>query len=366
MIQRGSTANSRLIRASLRVFFAVALLALATAESCVIRSYDDISGCLSSTDILMQGPFTVPANKVVNMGSLNNGTRVTVSGTVSWANGTRSTYLFTLGGSGIVFDGTNGTFDGQGPQYWDGLGTNGGVRKPNFIKIQTKGGSYIKGLTVKNAPAHIVRVAASDTVFDGLIIDNSDGDQIVNGKTLGHNSDAFDVSATNVTIQNTKVHNQDDCVALQGDNIRFYNNYCYGGHGISIGSVSTGETVSNIHVKDCTLVSNTNGLRIKVNSGATGGYVRNVLWENIMMKQITTYGIVIEQDYLNGGATGHPTGGIPISNITALRVFGTVTAEAKNSVYILCANCTDFHFQDVAIRGMPGNCSGIVPLPKGC
>jgi hypothetical protein len=38
-----------------------------------------------------------------------------------------------------------------------------------------------------------------------------------------------------VTIQNSFVYNQDDCLAInKGTGITFKNNYCSGGHGISI------------------------------------------------------------------------------------------------------------------------------------
>jgi polygalacturonase len=43
------------------------------------------------------------------------------------------------------------------------------------------------------------------------------------GTSLGHNTDAFDVgSSDHVTVQNVKVYNQDDCVAVNsGTNLYF-------------------------------------------------------------------------------------------------------------------------------------------------
>jgi polygalacturonase len=88
-----------------------------------------------------------------------------------------------------------------------------------------------------------------------MILDNSAGDAPnarSGGLAAAHNSDGFDVSTTNnVIITDTFVHNQDDCVAItSGNNITVSNLYCYGGHGLSIGSVGgkSNNNVTNILV----------------------------------------------------------------------------------------------------------------------
>ncbi|KAK5695280.1 hypothetical protein LTR97_008786 [Elasticomyces elasticus] len=57
----------------------------------------------------------------------------------------------------------------------------------------------------------------------------------------------------------------------------------------------------------------------------------------ITLSGITKYGIVIEQDYLNGGPTGSPTSGVPITGLTISGVTGSVSSSATD-VYILCAS----------------------------
>ena len=83
------------------------------------------------------------------------------------------------------------------------------------------------------------------------------------GQPAGHNTDGFDISADSVTVENSVVMNQgeyypslslsrsyqyhlltydapDDCLAInRGTTITFQNNKCSGGHGISIGSISS-------------------------------------------------------------------------------------------------------------------------------
>lgn len=69
-------------------------------------------------------------------------------------------------------------------------------------------------------------------------------------------------------------------------------------------------------------------------SGATGS-VKKVRYEDITLKNIAKYGIVIQQDYENGSPTGKPTTGVPITGLTIKNVHGTVAAKGVN-VYILC------------------------------
>ncbi|KAI9332866.1 glycosyl hydrolases family 28-domain-containing protein [Zopfochytrium polystomum] len=336
----------------------------AAGSPCVINSVASAAACLSSTNILIQGPFTVPGDTTLDLSKLAAGTTVTVSGTVTWAKSstfTKDNFLFMLGGSGITFDGTGGTFDGNGQLYWDGQGANGGVPKPKMFRVTTTGGSTIKGITIKNTPIHCFSVGGSDTTFSGITVDNSAGD--AGG---GHNTDAFDVSATGITIQNCMVHNQDDCLAVNsGGGITFTGNTCIGGHGISIGSIASGKTVDGVTVSDCTIADSDNGVRIKTIFQATGGFVKNVKYSNIKLSNIAKNGIVIEQDYENGSPTGTPTGGIPISGVTLTNIAGTMSGGKE--VYILCAACTGFSFSGISITGgAAGSCTGVSPVPQGC
>ena len=58
------------------------------------------------------------------------------------------------------------------------------------------------------------------------------------------------------TIENSSIKNQDDCLAInKGSNIVFTGNTCSGGHGISIGSISSGVTVSGIVISNNNIVN---------------------------------------------------------------------------------------------------------------
>jgi polygalacturonase len=68
--------------------------------------------------------------------------------------------------------------------------------------------------------------------------------------------DGFDCSTNNLVIQDSVIHNQDDCLAInKGTNITFQRNSCTGGHGISIGSISSDATVNGIVIKDNVIIN---------------------------------------------------------------------------------------------------------------
>jgi polygalacturonase len=173
----------------------------------------------------------------------------------------------------------------------------------------------------------------------------------------------FGLSSTNNTkVRDSTVINQDDCVAVtSGNNILVTNMHCNGSHGLSIGSVGgkSNNNVTNISFTNSVVLNAENGVRIKTNSNTTGS-ISNILFENICVENISIYGIDIQQDYLNGGPTGHPTNGVTIQDITIRNVKGTATKEGRD-YYILCgdASCKNITIDNVDIRGggVPSACN---------
>jgi polygalacturonase len=151
-----------------------------------------------------------------------------------------------------------------------------------------------------------------------LTIDNSLGDKPNSasaGKAAGHNTDAFDVSTHDLVIEDSVIHNQDDCLALnKGTNITFQRNSCTGGHGISIGSISTGAVVQAVRILNNTIVnkydcpadnhksvtdnhSSDQALRIKTKADATSASVSDVTYSGNTATGTKKYGIIIDQSY---------------------------------------------------------------------
>lgn len=266
--------------------------------------------------------------------------------------------------------------DGNGQSYWDGLGSNGGVPKPNhFIVLKRMYRSTVTSLHIRNWPVHCFYINNNQNLLiRDITLDNSAGDapNFRSGDlAAAHNSDGFDISGSDyVTLESITVHNQDDCVAVtSGTQITVNNAYCYGGHGLSIGSIGgkSNNTVDGVVFSNSQIVDSENGARIKSNSGTTG-VIRNIAYENVTLSGITRYGIDVQQDYLNGGPTGTPTNGVSIAGVRFVNVTGTVTGGSSSyDYYILCGegSCSDFTYEGVSVTG--GKKGGSCNYPEtGC
>ncbi|CAE6470049.1 unnamed protein product [Rhizoctonia solani] len=314
------------------------LLAVAApAAGCVgtIASLNDVAAAQKCKTINIKG-FTVPAGKTFDL-TLLAGTTVNMLGDVKFGVANWAGPLFRVTGTGITFNGNGHTFDGQGPAYWDGLGGNDGVTKPHpMMKIRISG-TYTN-VKVLNSPAHVYSVSnPAKLVMSKLTIDNSAGDKPnakSHGKAAGHNTDGFDVSTKDLTIEDSNIYNQDDCIAInKGSNIIFQRNLCSGGHGISIGSVSTGATVQGVQILNNRIVNNDNGLRIKTKRDATNAAVSGITFSGNTASGIRKYGVIIDQGYPT--TLGAP-GNVPMSGINfvgarnVIAVTGTATRVAVN------------------------------------
>lgn len=223
----------------------------------------------------------------------------------------------------------------------------------------------MEDLYIINWPVHCFYINyVDDTVIRNLRLDNSAGNapnSLSGGLPAAHNTDGFDVSAcNNLEITGNVVINQDDCVAVtSGDGVTVSNMYCEGSHGLSIGSVGgkSDNNVTNVVFQDSICRNCQNGPRIKTNSGTTG-YINDITYQNIVLENISTYGIDIQQDYLNGGPTGIPTNGVIIDGVVMRNIYGTVEQGADN-VYILCGegSCSNIEFEGVHIVGGQNSCN---------
>lgn len=151
-------------------------------------------------------------------------------------------------------------------------------RPDHFIVVKDSYNGQITNLNIQNWPTHCFYInKVQGLTVSGLTLDNSAGDEpnsLSGDDPAAHNTDGFDISGSDtVTLQNIKVYNQDDCVAVtSGSNIIVSDLYCSGGHGLSIGSVGgkSNNTVAGVTFENSQVVNSENGCRIKTNSGTTG------------------------------------------------------------------------------------------------
>ncbi|KIM89492.1 glycoside hydrolase family 28 protein [Piloderma croceum F 1598] len=303
-----------------------------------IRSAADITSANLACSTINIESFTMTAGKTLALSGLSNGATVNLLGDITFGFKNWAGPLFEISSNSgnFTFNGNGKTLNGQGVSYWDGKGLSAGVTKPDPMVV-IGGGGIFKDVTVLNSPGRAVAVSnAAPMIISGVTIDNSAG------KSLGANTDCFDVAGSDVTITGNTCKNQDDCLAVNyGSNIKFSSNFCTGGHGISIGSISSGSTVSDVTISDNTVTDSFYGLRIKTDEGATDASVTNIVYLGNTVSGITYQGVAILQDYKNGSPSGTASNGVTLGPITFSYGNSVSVDSQAQQVYVLCGElCT--------------------------
>ncbi len=139
-------------------------------------------------------------------------------------------------------------------------------------------------ITLRNSPA--THVGVVDT--DGF---TAWGVKIMTPGTA-RNTDGIDPhSSRNVTIEHCFIHAGDDDVAVgsshgaPSSDISILHNHFYAGHGMSIGSPTSGG-VNHMLVDDLTIDGAQNGIRIK-SDPSRGGLVEDITYRNVCIRNVT-------------------------------------------------------------------------------
>ena len=189
----------------------------------------------------------------------------------------------------------SGWIQGQGEPWWPWANTNGAVR-PIMLKLNSCNHTLIQSVTLSNSPEfHIAVSGGGNTTVQGVTVRANPSSDPLNP---GHNTDACDVSGTNILVQNNDISVGDDNYTCGGGTSgMLLTNNTYGfGHGISIGSF-TSPSVSNMTVINCTLTNTEAGIRIKTDRDR-GGYVHNISYYNLSMSNVKNP-ILIYTEYTN-------------------------------------------------------------------
>ncbi|GLT73682.1 hypothetical protein SLA2020_455210 [Shorea laevis] len=155
---------------------------------------------------------------------------------------------------------------------------------------------------------------------------------------------------------------------------------CGPGHGVSIGSlgwVLNESGVQNITLTDAVFIRSDNGVRIKTWARQSNGFVRNVIFQNIIMNNVENP-ILIDQNYCpNNQGCPRQTSGVKISGVTYKNIRGTsATAEAVTFDCSPSNHCRGIRLQDIKLTHMDkvptsscknvhGTSSGVA-LPLSC
>ncbi|KAG9000907.1 hypothetical protein FRB94_001548 [Tulasnella sp. JGI-2019a] len=300
-----------------------------------IASLSDVSAAVQCATINIDA-FTVPAGQTFDL-ECATGTTINLLGDVTFAFSNWAGPFFQIAGTSVTFNGNGHTFNGQGALYWDGEGTSGGVTKPKFMKVKNSG--IFRDLKILNGPAQTFSIAnTAPLTIDGITIDDSAGDaanSLSEGTAAARNTDGFDVSGSNLIIQNSIIKNQDSCLSInQGTNITFQNNQCSGGHGISIGSTLSDIVINNVNILNNTVTNSDFCFRINMDAAEVGSTISGITYTNNTGSTIHKCGVLIDGSYPS--TIGTPATGGVLSNV---QFPSKDTISVDSTAYRVEVNC---------------------------
>ncbi len=199
-------------------------------------------------------------------------------------------------GSGTIDGQGNSVLKGSDKTWWklasDAKKLNKSQNVPRLIEIRNSNNFILYKISLKNSPNF--HVAASNV--NGLTAWGIN----INTPADARNTDGIDPgSSQNVTITHSYISTGDDNVAIKSSSnpsshISIINNVFGKGHGMSIGSETSGK-VNDILVNNLSLNSTTSGLRIKSDI-SRGGLVSQIIYKNICIKDVQ-YPIYLDMFY---------------------------------------------------------------------
>lgn len=194
-------------------------------------------------------------------------------------------------------------------------------------------------------------------------------------------------SSSNVLLTGLRIDTGDDCVAvsagkdLQGRdigiatfNVTVSDSAFFRGHGASVGS-GTASNVSNVVFRNITMDWTRYGPRVKTQRGR-GGYVTDILFENMTISNLESHAIQVNMDY-NQGIKPTNTSATPhFANITIRNVRGTGLKSPGQLVGLPEAPIEGMVLTDVSLVGtgnltwhcadVAGTFSNVQPSLAGC
>jgi polygalacturonase/pectin methylesterase-like acyl-CoA thioesterase len=247
----------------------------------------------------------------------------------------------------------SGTIDGQGAAWWAAYESNAVVRPKSMFAPSTCTNVLVQGVTLQNPPnTHIsLRFVCRNVTIQGIAINTT-------SDVISDNTDGIDVNATNCLIQNCSISDGDDHIAMTGGTgvggITILNNTFGNGHGISIGSFTSGG-LQNLLVDSSTMTiadsaSLSSGIRMK-SARDRGGFVSNLTYLNLALTNvqnpvfISSYYPSVPSDPTtdtgsNVVSTTPTWRDITISNVNAIATSGRNAGQVYGLPEMLITNLT--------------------------
>ncbi|KAL2248808.1 polygalacturonase [Sesamum indicum] len=236
--------------------------------------------------------------------------------------------------------------------------------------------------------AQISGLTSMNSQLMHLVINSCKNVKVSNVKIIAPhdspNTDGIHVqSSTGVTIKNSVIKTGDDCISIGPGtrNLWMEKIQCGPGHGVSIGSLGRDfneDGVENVTLINSVFSGSDNGLRIKTWGRASKGFVRNIKYQNIVMRNVENP-IIIDQNYCpnNRGCPGQSSG-IKISEVSYQNIQGTSATQVAMVFDCSSTNpCRGIKLTDIKLTYLKtnkaqsfcknvGGTSGGVILPDNC
>ncbi|KAK9138989.1 hypothetical protein Sjap_009583 [Stephania japonica] len=242
-----------------------------------------------------------------------------------------------------------GTLDAQGSPLWACKAANKNCPDgATSLRITNSKDIVIEGLRSVNSQMFNIVINRCENVKIRGVMISAPGDS--------PNTDGIHVQqSTGVTISNTGIKTGDDCISIGPGTKNLWIQYiaCGPGHGISIGSLAKGmneEGVQNVTVRRAVFTGTQNGLRIKAWGRPSNGFVKGVLFQHAIMKNVQNP-IVIDQNYCpHNKNCPNQASGIRISDVRYEDIRGTSATQV--AVKFDCSKknpCDGIRMKDVKL-----------------
>ncbi|XP_014521688.1 probable polygalacturonase At3g15720 [Vigna radiata var. radiata] len=241
--------------------------------------------------------------------------------------------------SGLVIGG-GGLIDGQGAAWWNFTDVS---VKPTALHFHNCKDVILRSMHHKNSPGNHISI---DTC-NGLEISHVH----ITAPMQSPNTDGIDISgSSNIFIHSSIIQTGDNCIAINSGTsfVNISDIFCGPGHGISVGSLGRNgddARVENIHVRNCTFLGSTNGVRLKTWRGGRG-YARKIVFEDIKVVGVMRP-VIINQNYLG---VVDAISAVKISDVSFRNVKGTTGSDS--AVELRCdpyVGCNDIVLDHISI-----------------
>ena len=291
------------------------------------------------------------------------GTIIASDDTDYWSTQTNIISVDSITGAQIHSVTGTGLLDGNGQAAWDAFAADA-IARPTLFSIEgTSSNIKVYNLKVQNPPNEFFTVSSgsSNIQYTGLTMT-----AISTSSNPAANTDGFDINGSSVSITDTEITNDDDCIAFKpGANLVTISGItCTGSHGISIGSLGATagvtDTVKNIYASDITMATSTKAAGIKLYPGGAdygSAIVSNVTFTGFTVDS-SDYAFQIQSCYNSDASycAEYPSTAL-LEDIYVEKFSGTTSTAYEPAVAnINCpgAGLCDVYFSDMSVNSPEG------------